>query len=139
MTTVTTRAGKGSALTNTELDANFTALRDGKVEVGLDAPQTLTDASTITWDVATYYNAKVTLGGNRTLAAPTNYYAGQTITLAITQDATGSRTLSFNAAYDFGEAGTPTLSTVASRVDVLVAYCYDATTPKFRAALNKAA
>lgn len=32
MTSITTRAGKGSPLTNTEIDANFTGLNTGKVE-----------------------------------------------------------------------------------------------------------
>lgn len=36
MSTITTRAGKGSPLTNTELDANFTNLNADKVEIGGD-------------------------------------------------------------------------------------------------------
>lgn len=36
MTTIVTRAGKGSPLTNNEVDANFTNLNDAKVEVGGD-------------------------------------------------------------------------------------------------------
>lgn len=36
MSSITTRAGKGSPLTNTELDANFTNLNADKVEIGGD-------------------------------------------------------------------------------------------------------
>ena len=39
------------------------------------AEATLTDGSTIAWDVSTSPVAKVTLAGNRTLAAPTNAIA----------------------------------------------------------------
>jgi len=36
LTTIVTRAGKGSPLTNNEVDANFTNLNDAKVEIGGD-------------------------------------------------------------------------------------------------------
>lgn len=38
MSNLTTRAGKGSPLTNNELDANFTNLNSDKVEIGGDLP-----------------------------------------------------------------------------------------------------
>ena len=37
MTTITTRSGKGSPLTNNEVDANFTNLNDDKVEASGDS------------------------------------------------------------------------------------------------------
>ena len=37
MTTITTRAGKGSPLTNNEMDANLTGLNDDKVEASGDS------------------------------------------------------------------------------------------------------
>jgi hypothetical protein len=40
-------------------------------------------------------NFSVTLGGNRTLANPSNQTAGQSGTIVMTQDGTGSRTLAF--------------------------------------------
>lgn len=49
MTTIVTRAGKGSPLTNNELDANFTNLNTAKVEV----TGTPLDGQVITWDSAT--------------------------------------------------------------------------------------
>lgn len=54
-----------------------------------------------------------------TLANPTNPVDGQAIRVRVIQDATGSRTLAYGTAYDFGAAGAPTLSTGASKVDVL--------------------
>jgi hypothetical protein len=49
MTTITTRSGKGSALTHTELDNNFTNLNDNKLE-----------SIVATTDPTTYYNPSTT-------------------------------------------------------------------------------
>jgi hypothetical protein len=95
--------------------------------------QSLTDAATIAWNIATGYNAKVTLGGNRTLGAPTNYQEGLGGVLKVTQDGTGSRTLAYNACWDFGALGAPTLSTAAGTEDAIFYVCTDAATPKFKA------
>ena len=54
----------------------------------------LTDAATIATDASLGNVFTVTLGGNRTLGAPTNPANGQTCIWSITQDGTGSRTLS---------------------------------------------
>lgn len=81
---------------------------------------TLTDGATITWDVSTAPVAKVTLGGNRTIAAPTNGATGQFISLAVIQDATGSRTLTWNSVYEFTGDTAPTLTTTASKADLFV-------------------
>ncbi len=67
-------------------------------------PVTLTDAATIDWDMSTGSNFTVTLGGNRTLAAPTGETAGQTGRLIVVEDGTGARTLTWNAAYKFDGA-----------------------------------
>lgn len=85
-----------------------------------NAEATLTDGSTISWDVGSSPVAKVTLGGNRTLSAPTNSAAGQFIALTVIQDGTGSRTLSFNSAYEFTGDTAPTLTTTASKADIFV-------------------
>jgi len=78
---------------------------------------TLTDAATITPDFGANQNFTVTLGGNRTLANPTNIVVGQTGSIFVVQDGTGSRTLSFGAYYDFAGGTAPTLSTTAAAVD----------------------
>ena len=81
---------------------------------------TLTDQSTVTWDASTQDVCKLTLGGNRTLAAPTNSTTGQFISILVIQDGTGSRTLSFNAVYEFASDTAPTLTTTANLGDVFV-------------------
>ena len=81
---------------------------------------TLTDASTISWDVSTSSVAKVTLGANRTLGAATNAQTGQFVSLLIIQDGTGSRTVTFNAAYEFKDDTAPTLTTTAAKGDLFV-------------------
>ena len=78
---------------------------------------TLTDGATITPDFGANQNFTVTLGGNRTLANPTNIVVGQTGSIFVVQDGTGSRTLSFGTYYDFAGGTAPTLTTTASAVD----------------------
>lgn len=94
---------------------------NAKFNVGAyNAEATLTDASTISWDVSTSPVAKVTLGGNRTLGAATNAQAGQFVSILFIQDGTGSRTITFNAAYEHTEDTAPTLTTTASKGDLFV-------------------
>ena len=81
---------------------------------------TLTDQATVTWDASTQDVCKLTLGGNRTLAAPTNNTTGQFISILVIQDGTGSRTLTWNAVYEFASDTAPTLTTTANLGDVFV-------------------
>jgi hypothetical protein len=80
----------------------------------------LTDGATITADFADSNNFSVTLGGNRTLANPSNVVAGQSGCIWITQDGTGSRTLAYGADWEFTGGTAPTLTTTAGAVDCLV-------------------
>jgi hypothetical protein len=100
-------------------DANNLTTVSGAVA---NVEDTLTDGATITWDVIDSPVAKVTLGGNRTLSAPsgTTPIAGQFISLTVIQDATGSRTLTWNSAYEFTADTAPTLTTTASKADLFV-------------------
>ena len=77
----------------------------------------LSDGATITIDMATACHHSVTLGGNRTFAAPSNQVVGQSGSIFITQDGTGSRTATFNGAFKFSSGTAPTLSTAAGAVD----------------------
>ena len=81
---------------------------------------TLTDASTVTWNSLTSPVAKVTLGGNRTIAAASGAVAGTFASLLIIQDGTGSRTVTWNAAYEFAADTAPTLTTTAAKGDLFV-------------------
>jgi hypothetical protein len=90
-----------------------------KINDGAYYPEaTLTDGTTITWDVSASPVAKVTLGGNRTLSAPTNGATGQFVSLLVIQDGTGSRTLTWNSAYEFASDTAPTLTTTANLGDL---------------------
>ena len=80
----------------------------------------LTDGSTITWNAATQEVCKVTLAGNRTMAAPTNSTTGQFISILVIQDGTGGRTISWNAVFEFTADTAPTLTATASKGDVFV-------------------
>lgn len=98
----------------------FTAAQRGSVSA-------LTDGATITPDFAVANNFSVTLGGNRTLANPTNLTAGQSGVIVITQDGTGSRTLAYGSYFKFPAGTAPTLTTTASAVDVLAYYVESST------------
>jgi len=77
----------------------------------------LTDAATITPDLNASNNFSVSLGGNRTLANPSNITAGQSGSIFVTQDGTGSRTLAYGSYFKFAACTAPTLSTAAASVD----------------------
>ncbi len=91
-------------------------------QTGNIASQTLVDATTVTWNIAGGQVATLTLGGNRTMAAPTNLTIG-TYILHVLQDATGSRTLTWNAVFKWPQATAPVLSTTASRHDIVSFIC----------------
>ncbi len=84
--------------------------------------QTLTDGATISWNAQTQQTATVTLGGNRTLANPTNLVAGFTYILRVKQDGSGSRTLAYGANYKWPNGVAPVLSTGVSATDILTFY-----------------
>lgn len=80
---------------------------------------TLTDAATIAVDMSTACNFTVTLGGNRTLGNPTNATAGQSGSIFIVQDGSGSKTLAYSSDWEFAGGSAPTLSTGANAIDRL--------------------
>ena len=80
---------------------------------------TLTDAASISWNLQTQQTAKVTLGGNRTLAAPSNMLDGYTYILRVIQDGTGSRALAYSAVFKWAGGVAPVLSTAANAIDIL--------------------
>ena len=85
-----------------------------------NAEVALTDGSTVAWNASTAPIAKVTLGGNRTLGAATVPKTGQFISILFIQDGTGSRTISFNAAYEHTGDIAPVLTTTANKGDLFV-------------------
>jgi|TARA_X000001316_G_scaffold13_1_gene29 hypothetical protein len=77
----------------------------------------LTDGTSIAINFNNGQNFAVQLTDNRTLENPTNCVPGQTGSIFVIQDGTGSRTLSFGANYKFPGGTAPTLSTGASACD----------------------
>jgi hypothetical protein len=100
-------------------DANNLTTVSGAV---LNAEATLSDGANIAWDVIASPVAKVVLGGNRNLSAPsgTTPAAGQFVSILVIQDGTGSRTLTFNAVYEFTGDVAPTLTTTVNKGDLFV-------------------
>jgi hypothetical protein len=96
----------------------------------------LSDGATITIDMADSNNFSVTLGGNRTFANPSNDTAGQSGSIFITQDGTGSRTASWGTDWDFAGGTAPTLTTTAGAVDRVDYVIKDATNIHAVATLN---
>lgn len=129
--TVTNAAtGNNPSLTATGGDTDIGLLLQGKGNRGVifgDATwhtiTALTDAATIAVDASLGDFFSVTLGGNRTLGAPTNPPTTgfvQKICIWFKQDGTGSRTLAFNAVYRFSNTlPQPILTTTAGKIDKL--------------------
>jgi len=154
-TSVNTLNASGfNALTTTQADAKYVALTGTQTVTGaktftsavtmtgnatftgsvvVSAPVnvntvTLTDAASIVPSFDSGNTFVVTLGGNRTLAAPTSAGIGQSGSIRVIQDATGGRTLSYNSAYQFVSGSAPTMDTSAGAQSILVFSCRSATT-----------
>jgi hypothetical protein len=113
------KANSGGALANATAGTDYAGIATAQSFTAAQrgAISGLTDGTTITPDFALANNYSVTLAGNRTLANPTNITAGQSGSIFISQDGTGSRTLAYGTYYDFIGGTAPTLSTAASSVD----------------------
>lgn len=82
-------------------------------------PQNLTYSATIAIDASLTEIFKLSLTGNAAISNATNLIDGTTYLFWISQDATGSRTVTWGTNYDFGVLGTPTLTTTANKKDIL--------------------
>ena len=82
-------------------------------------PVALTDAASIATDASLSNTFTVTLGGNRTLANPTNMNNGAIYTWRVRQDGTGSRTLDYGSKFKWPGGTRPTLTTTASATDFI--------------------
>ncbi len=106
----TTVQGFDADTAKTDVAQTYTAAQRGTIT-------TLTDGATVTPDFAASNNYTLTLGGNRTIANPTNLTAGQSGSIFLVQDGTGSRTVSWGSYWDFAGGTAPTLTTTAAAVD----------------------
>jgi|SaaInlStandDraft_2_1057019.scaffolds.fasta_scaffold108180_1 hypothetical protein len=123
---VTYKQGSGASVNLLEfedssaVDKGRIATDEWKVNTqAYSSMNTLSDAATIATDCSAGNVHEVTLTDNRALGAPTNLKNGATYIWIITQDGTGSRTLSYNAVFKFQGGTAPVLSTAGSSVDIL--------------------
>ena len=101
-------SGNGVFTHNTHTFRNAQRARIETVSVG---------AANVTLDFANAQMFSITLGTNSNLNRPSNLTAGQSGTIFVVQDGTGSRTLSYSSVFDFVGGTAPTLTTTASAVD----------------------
>ena len=94
----------------TDVVQNFTAAQRGAIT-------TLTSGATVTPDFSSSNNFTLTLGENLTIDNPTNLGVGQSGSIFLVQDATGSRTAAWGSYWDFAGGTAPTLTTTADAVD----------------------
>lgn len=80
------------------------------------------DGATITFDLDAGNIHKVTLGGNRTLAL-SNADTGQVFIVRLTQDGTGSRTVTWWSTIKWAGGVAPTLTTTAGQTDAFGFIC----------------
>jgi hypothetical protein len=93
---------------------NLTAISGGVVLT----EDTLSFDTTQDWDVRASPVAKVTLTDNVTFDLPSNPTTGQYISIVCIQDGTGSRTIAWNAAFEFTGDSAPTATTTAAKGDL---------------------
>ena len=133
-TTYQTQAGMASYLTTTAAGSTYQPLSGMSSYAALGTAQSftkaqrgtpvaLTDAATVAVDLSLGNHFTLTLGGNRTLGAPTNQTAGQSGVIVITNG--GANTLAFASVWKFPGGTAPTVT--ASAVDVLAYYVESST------------
>ncbi len=88
----------------------------GSTETNIET-QAATAGGTTTLDFNTADNWIVTLAGNTTVGGPSNEKLGQTGSIWMVQDSTGSRTAAWNSAFKWAGGTAPTLTTTASAID----------------------
>lgn len=132
-----TTGSAASAASCTGNAATATNLAGGATFPAYTAPKvvSLTDASTVAINAALGNDLRLTMtsgvGSTRALGAPSNAVDGQRIDIMVTQDSSGSRLLTYNAAFEFSTGlPSPTLSTGANLTDIL-GFIYNAAKSKW--------
>ena len=94
----------------TDVVQTFTAAQRGSIG-------TLTSGANVAPDFSASNNFTLTLGENLQIDNPTNLGVGQSGSIFLVQDATGSRTAAWDSYWKFAGGTAPTLSTAANAVD----------------------
>ena len=116
-----TNAGSITLLDGANGDIEFTNNGTGLVKFNDAAyfPEaTLTFDATQDWDVQAAPVAKVTLTDNVVFDAPSNPTTGQFVSILCIQDGSGSRTIGWNAVFEFAADTAPTATTTADQADL---------------------
>jgi hypothetical protein len=108
---VSTQAALPATNAVTDVAQTFTAAQRG----GLQSYASTTGATNTDFNLAN--NFSHVLSGNTTFNNPTNQVAGQSGSIFLVQDGTGSRTAAWGSHWDFASGTAPTLSTGANKVD----------------------
>ncbi|NDD82619.1 MAG: hypothetical protein EBZ53_08680, partial [Verrucomicrobia bacterium] len=108
----------GSATVGTRVAVVNTAQQYSRAHNFAATSLTITNG-TVPWDLSQNQVSTLTVTTNSTMNTPTNFQAGATYVLIVTQGTGGSNTLSFSTAYKFPGGSAPVLSTGSSQVDVL--------------------
>ena len=85
------------------------------VQVQITASTSSSNAITLDFGASCHHS--VTLDENTTFGDPSNEVVGQSGSIIITQDGTGSRTAAWNSAFKWVGGTAPTLTTTANAVD----------------------
>ena len=115
---------EGAALVSTQ--GSFATLSDAQTFTAGQRGEvtTLTSGATVTPDFNDSNNFTLTLDQNLTIANPSNLVAGQSGSIFLVQDGTGSRTAAWGSYWDFAGGTAPTLTAGAGgavdRVDYIV-------------------
>ena len=95
----------------TDVAQTFTAAQRGQVSTVAQ------NSATITLNFDTSNNYTCTLNQNATIANPLNLTAGQSGSIFLVQDTTGSRTVAWGSYWEFAGGTAPVLTTAANAVD----------------------
>lgn len=117
------------ALASTWTASDYTAQSTAGLPL-IGTPEAVATATpTTTYTIADPLSASVTsltLGGNITITFPT-LAAGKSFTIALTQDATGSRTVTWPGTVKWPNGTAPTLSTTPGKIDLVSFVSLDGT------------
>lgn len=126
--TVTVTAATGA---NVQVGTSTTTAMTPKALADSMAPVSVSYAASVALDLSTGFNFDIgTLTGNITLANPSNAKVGQSGRIRLTQDGTGSRTITYGSWFK-GVGGAQTLSTAINTVDLIAYFVRDATTIEY--------
>lgn len=117
-----------STMTGTTTMANIAASKRvyaGVAALSVSGSAIATDAS-----LGNHFRVTPTHSTSTAMSAPSNPVDGQKITYELVQDSTGSGTISWNSVFAFGTSGAPTLTTTASKRD-LVGFVYSSDETKW--------